>query len=233
MVESSQRQSSTTRLPIAVATAIAGAGMLVSSHTPWTSADFTARARTFTAMAKCQSADGSFLHRHDMDGNLGASWGFLQPDETGSVVYGVWQHLALSDNKDLAVELRDMIDRATDWLVNSKHSFDSELPIEGHDLWEERIGVHYYAVGAMAAGIEAGIKIYEYMGWDVPQNWTASFENLKSLVHSDRFLKKDGDRYFFARTLLRTVDNQGRLNWKPEALKVKPHKQNQVVNNFT
>ncbi|SMF10702.1 glycoside hydrolase family 15 protein [Pseudobacteriovorax antillogorgiicola] len=169
-------------------------------------------AEFYRYMAKCQSADGSFLHRHDMDGNLGASWGHLQPDETGSVVFGIWQHVKLANNKDLAEELRSMVERATNWLVESKHSTDPELPIEGHDLWEERIGVHYYAVGAMAAGIKAGIDLYNFMSWDAPQTWQQAFDNLKALAHSDRFIERRDQQAFFARTLLRKLDRATKSN---------------------
>ena len=171
-------------------------------------------AEFYRYMAKCQSANGSFLHRHDMDGNLGSSWGHLQPDETGSVVFGLWQHVKLSDNKEIAEELREMVDNSCQWLAEAKHSRDPELPIEGHDLWEERIGVHYYAVAAMAAGLKAGLDLYDYMGWEKPALWQERFDSLSKLCHSDRFMKKDGKNTFFARTLLRKLDRETSLKMK-------------------
>ena len=167
------------------------------------SADF------YRYMSRCQSEDGSFLHRHDMSGNLGASWGLLQPDETGSVVYGIWQHVDLSKNSELAIELKDTIVKACDWLASSKHPFDPDLPIPGHDLWEERVGVHYYAVASMAAGIDAGIKISQLVGWETPQSWLDSRDSLVKLMHSERFIGSDSKgQAIFARSILRNIDHK-------------------------
>lgn len=162
-------------------------------------------AEFYRYMQRCQSRDGSFLHRHDMSAHLGASWGLLQPDETGSVIFGLWQHVKLSGNRALAAELRPMVERGADWLAKARHSSDPELPIEGHDLWEEREGVHLYTVAAMAAGLESAIELYHYMEWEAPYAWTAAVARLKDLCASPRFIEKTGESYNFNRTLRRRV----------------------------
>ncbi len=162
-------------------------------------------ARFYRYMQRCQSRDGSFLHRHDMDANLGASWGLLQPDETGSVLFGLWQHVKLSENRALATELRTMVERGADWLAKARHSSDPELPIEGHDLWEEREGVHLYTVASMAAGLQSAIDLYKYMNWAPPYTWTEAADRLQALCASPRFIERKGDSYTFNRTLRRRV----------------------------
>lgn len=162
-------------------------------------------AHFYRYMQRCQSRDGSFLHRHDMSAHLGASWGLLQPDETGSVIFGLWQHVKLSGNRALAEELRPMVERGADWLAQAQHSSDPELPIEGHDLWEEREGVHLYTVAAMAAGLQSAIDLYRYMQWEPPFAWTAAAARLKELCASPRFIEKKGDSYAFNRTLRRRM----------------------------
>ncbi|MFW7377193.1 MAG: glycoside hydrolase family 15 protein [Oligoflexus sp.] len=172
-------------------------------------------ARFYRYMARCQSEDGSFLHRHDMEGHLASSWGFLQPDETGSVLFGLWKHLELCDNRSLMNELQDMISKAADWLAAAKHPWDEELPIDGFDLWEEREGVHYYAVAAMAAGLKAAIDIYQRMGWQANASWQEQYEVLYRLTNSDRFIQKSSDKTHFARTLNRKIE--GNTKQKLEA----------------
>jgi GH15 family glucan-1,4-alpha-glucosidase len=162
---------------------------------------FAESARFYRYMQTCQSADGSFLHRHDMEGRLGASWGLLQPDETASVVFGFWQHVKLAENRALAEELKPMVEKAANWLSSSRHPLDPELPIPGFDLWEEREGVHYYSVAAMAAGLRAAIDLYSYMQWPVPSTWTERARELVALCNSERFVQTGR----FARTLLRRV----------------------------
>ena len=182
-------------------------------------------AKFYRYMAQCQSRDGSFLHRHDMAGKLASSWGFLQPDETGSVLFGLCKHLELSQNRDLMVELRDMIQRAANWLVSARHPRDPELPIAGHDLWEEREGVHFYSVAAMAAGIKSAIKIYEIMNWPVAKAWQDRASALQALLHSDLFYhQEEGEhRRFMARSLRRKVSDEERQALEAEAVEVTTH----------
>ena len=174
-------------------------------------------------MTRCQSSDGSFLHRHDMSGHLGSSWGFLQPDETGSVLFGLWKHLEITKDKALAEELRPMIDKACNWLIEAKHSWDSGLPVEGFDLWEEREGVHYYAVAAMSAGIRAAIDIYKLCDWNYPESWQQAFSSLKELANSDRFIQEDGPSLQIARTLHKKLGLQAKTKLEARGYKVDAH----------
>ena len=162
-------------------------------------------ARFYRYMQRCQNKDGSFLHRHDMKGHLGSSWGLLQPDETGSVLFGLWQHFQLAHDKALMEELRETIYKAADWLAKARHSFDPELPIEGHDLWEEREGVHLYSVSAMTAGLEAATAIAKELGWSHPELWQQRAEQLRALSNSERFVVKTPTKTTFARSLRRRI----------------------------
>jgi hypothetical protein len=163
--------------------------------------------RFYRYMKLCQNADGSFLHRHDMQGYLGSSWGLLQPDETGSVLFGLWKHYSMAKNPQVIEDLRDMIDKAANWLADARHSFDPMLPIEGFDLWEEREGVHLYSVAAMAAGLEAACHIYEAMNWSVPNKWSTRAQELVELCNSSRFIQNNPKDVAFARTLRRRINS--------------------------
>lgn len=162
-------------------------------------------AKFYRYMARCQSEDGSFLHRHDMNGNLASSWGLLQPDETGSILFGLAKHLELSNNRALIAELKEMIEKASDWLAKAAHPWDAELPIDGFDLWEEREGVHYYAVAAMAAGLKASLDIYQTMGWQAKPEWEGQFQALQALANSERFIETRHGKTHFARSLNRKI----------------------------
>ncbi|MBX9703891.1 MAG: hypothetical protein K2X39_07025, partial [Silvanigrellaceae bacterium] len=172
-------------------------------------------AHFYEYMMKCQNNDGSFFHRHDMDAHLGSSWGFLQPDETGSVIFGLWQHIHLSQNKEIAYKLKNHITKAIDWLCTAKFKPDSLLPIPGIDLWEERDGIHLYSVAAMVAGIESGLKIYQFMGWEqeILPLWEKRTIELKELINSEPFVSKnEGNKYTFSRILQYKIDPQRRVD---------------------
>ena len=166
-------------------------------------------AKFYRYMIRCQSEDGSFLHRHDMDGHPGPSWGLLQPDETGSVLFGLQRHLELSGSTDPGQEILDMVIRAGNWLADHSGVEDGR-PVAGFDLWEEREGIHLYSVAAMAGGLRSGARILEQYGRPVPTSWPAALANLIKLIHSPLF-QPEG-RHDFARYL----DSRGHPELTPD-----------------
>jgi len=164
-------------------------------------------------MASCQSADGSFLHRHDMKGHLGPSWGLLQPDETGSVLFGLWQHVKLSGRKETAEELKNMVLRGAQWLSQSRFA-DTQWCAEGFDLWEEREGVHLYSVAAVIAGLRAAVSLAKELNWSVPDAvWTERANQLSKLLEENLIADKNSGETFFARTLfLKNLNRQDALS---------------------
>ena len=162
---------------------------------------FEESAHFYRYMAKCQSENGSFLHRHDMHGHLGPSWGLLQPDETGSVLFGLWQHVKLSGRKETAAELRVMVERAADWLASSRYG-ESDWLSEGFDLWEEREGVHLYSVAAAVAGLRAAADLAETMKWASPvSQWRSRADVLSKLLEAHLVTDEVAGETSFSRTL--------------------------------
>ena len=154
----------------------------------------------YAYMAKCQSENGSFLHRHDMSGNLGPSWGLLQPDETGSVLFGLWQHVKLSGRTEGAAKLRDMVERGANWLESCRFE-DTGWICEGFDLWEEREGVHLYSVAAAVAGLRAAANLSEKMKWPVRPEWRQRADQLSKLLEENLVTSTNSSDASFARTL--------------------------------
>lgn len=154
----------------------------------------------YSYMAKCQAENGSFLHRHDMNGHLGPSWGLLQPDETGSVLFGLWQHVKISGRTAVAEKSRDMVERAAHWLATCRFE-DTEWISDGFDLWEEREGVHLYSVAAAVAGLRAAADLAEKMGWPVPKLWRERANILSGLLEENLVAAGDTAGLSFARTL--------------------------------
>jgi GH15 family glucan-1,4-alpha-glucosidase len=154
----------------------------------------------YSYMAKCQSDNGSFLHRHDMNGNLGPSWGLLQPDETGSVLFGLWQHVQLSGRTEGAAKLREMVERGANWLESCRFE-DTSWICEGFDLWEEREGVHLYSVAAAIAGLRAAASLAEKMKWPVRPEWRQRADHLSKLLEENLVASTNSSDAAFARTL--------------------------------
>lgn len=179
---------------------------------------FEESAHFYRYMAQCQSENGSFLHRHDMHGNLGPSWGLLQPDETGSVLFGLWQHVKLSGRKETAAELRGMVERGATWLASCRFA-DTQWLSDGFDLWEEREGVHLYSVAAAVAGLRAAADLADEMKWSLPKaNWRDRANELSKLLEENLVSDQVAGETCFARTLfLKNSTEQSSLQYSSTA----------------
>ena len=126
----------------------------------------------------CQQAlveEGFFLHKYTPYGMPGSSWLpwvdshgartlAIQEDETGLVLWALWQHYHLHNNLDFVVELyTTLLVPAADWIV-SYIDQRSGLPMPSWDLWEERWGVHAFTVGAVWAGLDAARSFADLFG---------------------------------------------------------------------
>lgn len=110
-----------------------------------------------------QASDGSFLHRHYADGLLAPSWGFLQIDETGSLLFAARAHARAVNEPAFVREFTPVAIRGAEFLLRSLDSADG-LPAASIDLWEERTGKHLYSCAAVVAGLGAGAWWAEQAG---------------------------------------------------------------------
>ena len=126
----------------------------------------------------CQQAlveEGFFLHKYTPYGLPGSSWlpwidsrGVrtlpIQEDETGLVLWSLWQHYHLHNNLDFVVGLYStLVVPAADWMVSYIDERNG-LPLPSWDLWEERWGVHAFTVGAVWGGLDAARNFADLFG---------------------------------------------------------------------
>ena len=126
----------------------------------------------------CQQAlveEGFFLHKYTPYGHPGSSWlpwvdshGVrtlpIQEDETGLVLWSLWQHYRIHQNLDFVVGLyTTLVVPAADWMVSYIDQRNG-LPMPSWDLWEERWGVHAFTVGAVWGGLDAARNFADLFG---------------------------------------------------------------------
>jgi glucoamylase len=126
----------------------------------------------------CQQAlveEGFFLHKYTPYGRPGSSWlpwvdahGKrclpIQEDETGLVLWALWQHYHLHENLDFVAGLYStLVVPAADWMISYIDERNG-LPLPSWDLWEERWGVHAFTVAAIWAGLDAARNFAELFG---------------------------------------------------------------------
>ena len=127
---------------------------------------------------QCQSVlveEGFFLHKYTPFGHPGSSWHPwidragnrvlpIQEDETGLVIWALWQHYRIHRNLDFVVSLYStLVVPAADWMVSYVDE-ETGLLKPSWDLWEERWGVHAFTVGAVWGGLDAARNFAELFG---------------------------------------------------------------------
>lgn len=105
-----------------------------------------------------QEPEGWWAHRHMATGDWGPSWGLLQVDETGSILWGMGLHARLYGGEAFMREVWPSVSRAAAWLI---HHLDPEtgLPLPSFDLWEERQAESAYSAAAVYGGLSAAAEM--------------------------------------------------------------------------
>ncbi|MFI5295003.1 MAG: glycoside hydrolase family 15 protein [Thermodesulfovibrionales bacterium] len=109
--------------------------------------------------------NGFFLHKYNADGSLASSWHPwvlegkphlpIQEDETGLVVWALWEHYSMYRDVEFIKPLyRKVIKAAADFMCEFVDQ-RTGLPLPSYDLWEEQLGIHAFTVSAVIAGLRA------------------------------------------------------------------------------
>jgi glucoamylase len=132
--------------------------------------------------AKTQEDDGSWAQRYYIDGNLAPSWG-MQIDETGTLIWGMFQHFLETGDKAFLKSMWYNIEKGVEFLVDFIDK-DMGLPKPSYDLWEERFGVHTYSCVAVYAGIRSGADIAEILeiSGGMAEKWGNAAERLRDTI---------------------------------------------------
>lgn len=118
-----------------------------------------------------QSRNGMWEQRFFTDGRLAPCWGY-QVDETGSVVFGVYNHyLKIKDKKFLKDNLK-MCEKAVTFLKKYiTDIFENTHKIQvSYDLWEMHEGISLYSIASIFAAFNSMIKIYEELKEEFTKN---------------------------------------------------------------
>jgi len=170
--------------------------------------------RFFNFCHRVITEEGYLLHKYNPDGSLGSSWhGWyqdghkrlpIQEDETALVLWALWRHFhKFGDIEFVKPHYRGLIVRAADWLCRYRDD-ETGLPLPSWDLWEERLGVHAWTVGATWGGLQAAANFAEAFGeTDLATRYRGVAEEIKAGVREHLMSSQLG---CFARTINRNED---------------------------
>jgi len=164
--------------------------------------------RFYEFCADIVTQDGYLLPKYNADRSVGSSWhpSFkdghrqlpIQEDETGLVLYGLYQHfLSFGDIEFLQKMYLPLIRGMGNFLVKFRDE-KTGLPKPSYDLWERERGISAYTCSTVYAGLMAAAYLSKILGHSnhFKRYEKAAFEvreaTLKHLYDTDkkRFIKR-------------------------------------------
>lgn len=120
--------------------------------------------------------EGYIAHKYNPDGTVGSSWHPyffegktrlpIQEDETGLILFALWQDFAKHGNIELPQSLfRSLIRRAARFMAAFVEP-ELGLPKPSYDLWEERYGIWTFTCSAVYGGLIAAANFCTLFGDD-------------------------------------------------------------------
>jgi oligosaccharide amylase len=120
--------------------------------------------------------DGYFLQKYNADGSVASGWHAawdawakkqlvpIQEDETGLVIWALWEHYDCWRDIEFARRLyRPLIVKCADFMTKFRHD-ELDLPAPSWNLWEDRRGIHTFTVASVIGGLRAAAKFAELFG---------------------------------------------------------------------
>ena len=121
---------------------------------------FETAAAALRWLARVQTDEGLWLHRHWTTGELAPSWGLHQLDETGIVLFAAEAAWEQGRDEQLDRELWPSIRRGADFLISFVDPANG-LPRASVDVWEQQDGQHTYTAAAVVGGLRAAARAAE------------------------------------------------------------------------
>ena len=162
-----------------------------------------------------QSKNGMWEQRFYTDGRLAPCWGY-QIDETAGVVYGVYEHYKVTNDKKFLKEVLKMCENAIKFLFiymdnildihddsdivknEIEKTYHTEnrnvLPIS-YDLWEMNEGVHLYSLSSIYAAFNSMLKIYDFFKPEFEEKNRLKLESINKITKKIEFYKKEIEKY--------------------------------------
>lgn len=174
-----------------------------------------AQARLFYEWAlRVQSASGVWYQRYYVQGELAPSWGLVQFDETGIVVWAICRHVLSTEDTSYGQIVFPQLVRACEYMQTALDS-ETGLAPTTKDLWEERDGISTYACASTWAGFHELSALAARLGNVVEaQRWASAATLLKEAIETHLW---DASHGRFLRGIKTKIYHQDveRLNQQP------------------
>lgn len=145
----------------------------------------------FEFLGNIQDPSGAWWQRYLTTGHAGPSWGRIQIDEPATVIASAWLHFRRTQDLFWLERAWPMIEKGLGFLEKF-HSPEHPLGLPSHDLWEERMGIHAYSLGAVAAAFITGSRIAAELSYRTEEARYLEWGRALSAIISEKFVTADG-----------------------------------------
>jgi glucoamylase len=154
-------------------------------------------ARTFYDWAlRVQSISGVWYQRYYVNEQIAPTWGLVQFDETGAVVWAMCHHIQLREDLSFGQKAFPQLIRACQYMQESLDQETGLAPMT-KDLWEERDCISTFACASTWAGFHELSELALMLGENrEAELWSSAATNLKTAIEthlwdasSGRFLR--------------------------------------------
>jgi GH15 family glucan-1,4-alpha-glucosidase len=136
----------------------------------------------FEFARRVQEPDGVWLHRHYSSGQLAPSWGLIQIDETGAILWAAYEHFKMTGSHDFLAMMWDSVSRAANYLAGSIDE-ETGLPLPSFELWEEQLCQSVYSAAAVTGGLRAAAGLAAALGKDhEARAWNEPADDLRDAI---------------------------------------------------
>ncbi|MGH9763996.1 MAG: glycoside hydrolase family 15 protein, partial [Blastocatellia bacterium] len=152
-----------------------------------------------------QESSGVWLHRHYSTGEFAPSWGLVQIDETGAILWGIHEHYSFTESRDFLSGIWESIERGAAYLCGSIDG-ETGLPMPSVELWEENTCESVYSAASVAGGLEAAAKCADLLAHNAnSQEWNRVADRIRRAIPEKLWNKK---RKAFSRSIKRVVSEE-------------------------
>ncbi len=145
----------------------------------------------FGFLQTTQDPSGAWWQRYLSSGQAGPSWGRIQIDEPATVISAAFRHFRRTQDLFWLEKFWPTLKKGLSFL-EAFHGPDHPMGQPSHDLWEERMGIHAYSLGAVAcAFLSAAEMAHELADDELATRYLEQGRRISSLI-SERFVTSQG-----------------------------------------
>lgn len=153
--------------------------------------------------ARTLAPGGFFWHKYNPDGSVGSSWHPwivdgevqlpIQEDETALVLWALGEFYKIERDLEFVDSLYEPLIRpAAEFMVEFRDP-RTGLPLDSHDLWEERRGVFTFTAATVCGGLSAAAMFAELLGeHDEAQRYQQVADEMREAIREHLFSDEHG-----------------------------------------